>query len=562
MRIEAATLMRLARISLLALAILLIPAGPARAFCPPPTSDEDQAKRSFLAIPTSSDEEPEKTKITLIPIISHEDLAKRPIIVIAHWEKAPKVGVQLARPIRGNQKGERTELVVTRVIAGDVKPGRHEVILGPFITWSKEPSTITLPRSSMAFTSLNPEHPNLWFFHRDRAIRDDPREYLFVESYQGVRSDTVEPYFVALRSKEPQVEVPKLLASPDSEVVELALDWLCGGEIPDPNFEDDLPLRPTPNPSFPSRLRPEDFGAVDALLKHEDEDIRGQAVCVVGTLEGKAGIPKLRRLLTDADPNLRAMAVMMLAALDDRESGEAISTAIRGIDDDIDRVICALAAWKNPGSVPAIIGYLEDDDDGGWHSAELAPRCVLARAALKQITGHTFPLDVDVATRVWRLASKLPDAKRREEFLTRMLREEPAPLAARLVRDGDGFSITVTNTSPRPIHLPKTPESIEESYELRLADGSISESRIGGGEFDWSEITGKDSFVELEPGASTSFPYAVEEGKNLGLSREFFQAGPASRKVILSYERNGHEFGLKGWIGRVEASTDSLGTKP
>lgn len=481
--------------------------------------------------------------------ISDEELVKQPIIVVAHWEIAPviRADLDLGTPAK---VGKRSTLIVTRVVAGDITPGNYEVVLGPSVYWSEEYPRDVTGTPFGTDNTLDAGKPNLWFLKRGHRIKGDTREYLYQDKFGGVRDARAEPYFRALRSTDPEGEVRKLLGSRDMEMVQLVLEWICNGEIPWPLFEDDLPIRPF-SPSGPApKPRIENLATVEVLLNHSDPELRRAAICILGKWRGKASLLHLRHSLTDPAPNVRTMAVVMLASLDDRESSEAIIAAVQGIDEYASEVICALAVWKNLAVVPALIGYLEDDGEG-MTGEGLNPRCLLARAALEQITGHKFPLDVDVATRIWRPASKLADAGRREAFLDRVLREEPVPLSAELVRDGDEFAVVVTNTSPRPVSLAKTPQSIDLSYDIKLPNGSRN-GGIGGGFDEMAEIDGKESFVELAPGDSIRFSYKVEE------KEDFILAGPASRKLELSYQRNGHEYGLKAWVGTIKASTDSI----
>ncbi len=62
------------------------------------------------------------------PFVSDEDLARSTAIAVAKWEKAPLVPHHL---VEGNECKElevRTEIVVTRVIKGPLKPGKHKIL--------------------------------------------------------------------------------------------------------------------------------------------------------------------------------------------------------------------------------------------------------------------------------------------------------------------------------------------------------------------------------------------------------------------------------------------------
>ncbi len=214
-------------------------------------------------------------------------------------------------------------------------------------------------------------------------------------------------------------------------------------------------------------------------------------------------------------------------------------------------MIRALGSWKNSRVVLALIGYLQNDRFGGSVGAELHLPALVAQAALKEVTGHWFPLDVRASQAIWARAEAIADARQREEYLTRSLPAEPCPLSARLIREGDGCQIVVTNRSRDRVIVARTPESFDTSYSLSTADGSFKSGSLSGGHF--KSVTGRDSFIELVPGESTRFPVTVEGG--------FVAAEPGSRELRVMYSRNGHEFGLNAWIGTLPVAIESSRAK-
>ncbi len=56
----------------------------------------------------------------------------------------------------------------------------------------------------------------------------------------------------------------------------------------------------------------EHVAAVEVLLARDDPQVRRVAACVFGDWAGQASLPRMRQLLADPDPDVRAMAIIML----------------------------------------------------------------------------------------------------------------------------------------------------------------------------------------------------------------------------------------------------------
>src|SRR5438105_3490363 len=70
------------------------------------------------------------------PSKSDDDLAKEPIVVIARWNKeAPWKGHELVEDNAVTAYEIHTELVVERVLRGDVKAGKHKLLVSYPIAW-------------------------------------------------------------------------------------------------------------------------------------------------------------------------------------------------------------------------------------------------------------------------------------------------------------------------------------------------------------------------------------------------------------------------------------------
>jgi hypothetical protein len=297
------------------------------------------------------------------------------------------------------------------VIAGDIKAGRHTILVGSDIDWSNSAATVESRSTSIIITDVDARRPNVWCLTRASGwIKGDPKTYLAQDTWCGVRHAVLEPYFVALRSKNPTAEVARLLASKESEVVVKAIEWMCGGSIPWPVFVyyGDA-WSPASRPK--SRALIDDIRAMEPLLARKEPEVRFAAACAVGELAGKRSVPQLQRLLSDPAPQVRAVAIVVLARHEDRESSEAINAAVQGIDEAFvaNQVIQSLAQWKNSRTAPALIGYLQND---GFDSP-----AVEAQTALKSVTGHWFPLDVEASRDIWKRAREIPDDLKRRSCL-------------------------------------------------------------------------------------------------------------------------------------------------
>jgi hypothetical protein len=332
--------------------------------------------------------------------------------------------------------------------------------------------------------------------------------------------------------------VPQLLASKDREVVLHALSWVCGGFVPWPGWE----LRPKRKPMT------EHVRAVETLLTHDAAEVRCAAACVYGNWAGPASQPRLRLLLADFDPKVRAMAIRMLVRMNDRSSTEAIITALKGIEEPYtaNDVVSDLGEWQNQAVVPALISYLQNDAFGGSVNAEIHTPSLVAQTALHKLTGHWFPLDVSASTEFWNCAQAIPDKQEREKYLTRTLPAERCPFTARLVREGNDLQVVVTNRSNARIVLARLPEDVQYSYDFPTG-GSASRSFALGPRT--RELT-KESYVALAPGESTRFTLTLDD--------RFAVAQPASRELGLLYKRNGNAFGVNAWIGALPVATEGV----
>ncbi len=76
---------------------------------------------------------------------------------------------------------------------------------------------------------------NLWFLSFKRSVeKKDANVYLSLDAKRGVQPVPLEPYYLALRAGNGRSAMPQLLKSKDTGVVERALTFICGGDLPWP----------------------------------------------------------------------------------------------------------------------------------------------------------------------------------------------------------------------------------------------------------------------------------------------------------------------------------------
>jgi hypothetical protein len=461
-----------------------------------------------------------------------EEMARQPIVVVARWDKAPLRGHSL---VEGNvlKKLEgHTDLIVERVVKGDLKPGRHKLLLGAFIGWAKEGGPVFSHTSTeMVGDADDVTKPNLWFLAPKRSWDEaDLHVYLALENYRAVQPLPLENYFRALGGDNYRTEVPKLLASRDPIVLDRTLAFLTGGVLPWPygpgEFGEFL--------GWKARWKPlvEHAPAVESLLGRKEPRVRRAAAAVYADLAGPAAIPRMRQLLRDEDAELRGIASGVLIRHQDRASYEGIGRAVSGLKDP--GLGCQLTALIQQAGdaalVPAAIEFLQND---GFHARlgdDFSIPAFKAQAALKALTGHDFPFDVVASRQAWEGAKALEPQKRREH-LTRVLPYDPRPLTARLEKTGSGLAVVLTNRSDRALWLARVPDELGVTWTNGIGSGSLPDG----------DIKGKESFLQLAPGGSVRVPL---DEKRL--------AGDLVTRVVVRYLHNGNQYGVNAWIGSVE----------
>jgi len=465
--------------------------------------------------------------------VPDEELAKMPVIVVGRWNKT---AVESHNECKGDvciTLESRTELVIERVIEGKIKPGQHKILLGPFIGWQRHGGDVfSFTSTEMLGDVKEVTRPNIWFLNFRRSWdKKDPNVYPSLDTYRGVQPISLEPYYRALRGENPRATVPLLLNSKDSEVLSRSLSFICGGVLPWPYDPDEF--QRFVEPRIRQFLLRDEASAVEKLLASKDKAVRRLAASVYAELAGKKSIARMNQLLADPDAHVRAIAIGVLAQRDAIPQGEVLIHAARGIEDGFmaSKVIEALRQCKREQVVPTLITFLQNDDGGSGQRFQLP--AFEAREALKELTGHTFPLRVQTSQDAWEKARQIPDAQRRRAYLAKILPYDPAPVEAVLLRDKDKVTAVLTNSSNRTIDLMQEPSAIDMSSEnalrTRWPTGSKSERES----------------LTLRPGQSARFP--VEWDK------EAFEKDFESVTVTLWYMRNGNKLGVNAWMGKIIA---------
>jgi hypothetical protein len=460
-------------------------------------------------------------------IVTDEELARKPLIVVARWPKARR---------SDHGRGEvHTELIVERVLKGSISPGRHQLRVGVSVSWQAD--GMGLIDQSSGFMRLGSEYnvtkPTLWFLSRERSWNPkDKTLYLSLDTGYGVQPLALEPFYTALLGETPHQRAAEFLQAESPEIVLRALDYVNGGATPWP-FQRWQPWYAHYKPKPPRRLV-QHAPAVAKVLERQEAELRSYAAAVYAELAGRQSVPRLRSLLADKDPEVRAVAVGVLARHRDSTSVGLFSQAVLGIKGAHlgCEVVGRLAGWGNPQVVPALINFLENDDyAGSLGMVDIRIPALKAQEALRRITGFSFPYDARASQRAWADAQQFLTTQQRAESLREALADSAIPPDASATRTKAHVWFKVTNRSKRTIHLTRRPFDIELRWDDALSGGP------GGS----GEVKGRGSFLRLAPGESVRWREAVAGSGRL-------------EQVTLLYARHGHEYGVNGWIGVVRAT--------
>jgi hypothetical protein len=474
--------------------------------------------------------------------VSDEDLAQYSVVVVAKWEKAP---------FRANHRYDErdqqkvvtaiesfTDLNVLRVIKGDVKPGRHALMIGWGIAWSQNGNWVTSGTSTELRGDVQDvTEPNIWFLQESRSWEQTNRiKYLSVSHYRAIQPVFLEEYFTALASAQPKMEVPKLLTSTNAGVVRRSLLYVCGGLRPWP-YDSDFDTKYLGRKQ--GTVLRDQARAVAAVIERKDSnEVRALSVAVHAELEGAKCVQYVRTLLGDHDLDVRAAAVAVLVRYKDSESLDEIGRTVTGKESGsvACKIIEAMSGWGEVRLVPALAAFLECGELAYRYGDDVGIPALKAREVLHRMTGHWFPYDREASLRAWKEASQISDFGKRQQLLATILPNDPNPLKADVVGDGGiNAACRITNKSRHDVVVTRCPTWGEQSWPAGTA----------GSQSGMEQPKGKKDFVVLRPGESTQCDIKFHAG--------FLLADPGSRKLILEYWDTGQEWAMHAWIGSVQA---------
>lgn len=138
------------------------------------------------------------------PLVSDEGLAKHPMLVVARWPHAPWVNRSKTSDKELREWELVTEIEIERVIWGDVEPGTHSIMIGFRLGWERHGGPLRAYWSTAMEGDIQEvTEPNLWFLQRRRSWKkEDPQEYLSLETYRGVQPLAQEASFMRLAQRE------------------------------------------------------------------------------------------------------------------------------------------------------------------------------------------------------------------------------------------------------------------------------------------------------------------------------------------------------------------------
>jgi hypothetical protein len=470
-------------------------------------------------------------------LISDEELAKQPLIVVGRWNKADvrRHDHVIDKIIFDSES--HTELLVERVVSGDLKPGTHKILLEWSIGWLAKDGgpVMNFGTSEMEGDVKDVTESNLWFLTPKRSWdKTDPNTYPTLTTFRGVQPAVLEAYFRALASKQPGDEMARLLSSDQPLVIERALKFLSGGALPWPYGSDFLAdaqgvkRQRKPMTQYATRI--------EELLSRTNPQIRQQATAVYAEMAGKKGIPRLRHLLQDRNAEVRAVAAGALIAEDDRVSGDDVVRAMvgRAKASMACQLIDRLKAWKSPYAIPASIEFLQHDEFCFRSGDDIGMPALKARIALKELSGYDFPADVSASRAAWKKVESITDAKERVAQLSKILPNDPNPLIGCIVHQEKGAEILVlTNRSKSAIVLLRQPTEIDFRWPSE-------QGGVGG-----AAPSKREDFVEIGPGESARLLLDLSSDRVSALER-----------MTVLFLRNGNEFGVNAWIGVVDLTFD------
>lgn len=468
------------------------------------------------------------------PYVSDRALAESPVVVVAKWDGAPWDDNSL---VEGNVLKEhemRTQIVVERVIKGHLKVGKHTILVGYAIGWSKDRPGVMSYMSTQVLGDADATKSNLWFLQRKRSrIKTDSAKYLSLESYRGVQPLELEPYFKALDTKQPAAHVPELLQSDNEHVLLRTLELVAGHDPPWP-YEPWRFVRPK------SKKKPlTDQAELIRLLiqRTTNATVRRFALAVYTHLTGKDGLAFVQTQLTSEDSHVRAIAIGTLARYKGSAAIDLMAKAAVGVEDPhlACEVIKRLHNWNDLSAVPVLIPFLQNDGFSYMIGNDLGIPAIKTQEALRSITGYAFPFDVAASQRAWMTAGHMKDRAERNKYLARVLPNVRSPWKARVFKQEGRVIAEVTNRSKLTFTLARTPSDLGVTYSHGVF-GSATEQKQ----------EGKNAFITLKDGQSVTFDLDLQ-------GHSFAELAEKDAECNLRYMSNGNGVGVNAWLGVITA---------
>ena len=446
-----------------------------------------------------------------------------------------------------------TRLKILSVVKGNVEPGDVDLMLLRGISWNEDGTDVSSGTSTdMPGDVGDLKQPCLWFLSKTRSWDESRKEeYLTASHYREIQPLALKEFYLAMGTPEARAVVPKLLSTDQLDVANRVLLFLCGDEWPWP-YRDDLFFG---NRKKEKILIHEEAQRVWNFIQSDSKELRPLATSVYAELSGNEGIANIRTLLVDPDPNVRGIAVGILAQHHDQESFGHFANSLKQVTDG--NIVCeaikSLTAWGDERVVPSLIGFLQNDKFSYQYGDDLGIPALKAQQALTLITDHEFPFDVELSQRAWDEAVRIGDKADRKRLLEQLAPGNRAPLVAsaiglprkvigvelkkqhdELLEGQSVVTIRLRNVSSRPVTILKEPSMEERST------GSSSYSYGSG-----ADVENKlQEFRTLEPNESIEF--------EIVLTDDFLNRELSERRLRYSYLNNGNRQGLKAWIGSID----------
>lgn len=488
--------------------------------------------------------------------VSDEQLAKYPIIVVANWVRGPVTDHVKYRNDDPEEsiihREQYVRLNVIGVVKGKLEPGEHDLIVNWGIAWNDDGTSVNTGTSTyLAGDVEDVTKPCLWFLKQSKSWDETRKnEYLTVGNYREVQPLELKDFYIALGRSDAAKEVPKLLKNSQPIIAFRVLHYLAGGVWPWPH-EGWWPGMS--EPKKPGDLLHQEAGRVWEYLQAESNEWRPRAASVYAELAGDKGIPNLRSLLDDKDPDVRGIAIGILGRHRDEACLDQFAKAAEGIRSGkiVCQVIKVFAQWKEERTVPTLITFLQNDTFAYRNGDDIGIPALKAQQALQAITSHDFPFDVAVAQNAWQEARLVDDKVERKRLLEELAPGDRMPFVAAAVglpakvltekmkeqmislgEDERVITVRVRNLSSRPVTLLAEPSEVERSWPA------------GNSCYSPAAEASKQKFTTLEPRDGFTLDLVVDE--------QFLIAEPTKRRLCLSYLAGGNEQGLKAWIGVID----------